>query len=97
MSTTISKLRDAQSTPIDGTNPTTIVPAGVTHTPKQIQLDKANGKLYWSDREGMRVMRVNLDGSDLEASIFGICAATEDKKEGPTAFLEKRAAQCQGR
>jgi hypothetical protein len=67
-----------------GTNPTTIVPAGRAHTPKQIQLDKANGKLYWSDREGMRGMLVNLDASDLEASFFGICAATEDEKEGTT-------------
>jgi len=54
---------------LDGTNPTTIVPAGGTHTPKQIQLDKANGKLYWSDREGMRIMRANLDGSVLETLV----------------------------
>ncbi len=33
----------------------------------------------------------------LEASYFGLCAATEDKKEGTTAFLEKRAPQFQGR
>ncbi len=31
------------------------------------------------------------DGLLLEASYFGLCAATEDKKEGTTAFLEKRA------
>jgi hypothetical protein len=47
----------------DGRNRRVIVPQGVTHTPKQIHLDKENGKLYWSDREGMRVMRANLDGS----------------------------------
>jgi hypothetical protein len=28
---------------------------------------------------------------------FGLCAATEDKKEGTTAFLEKRAPQFHGR
>src|SRR5450432_754962 len=33
----------------------------------------------------------------LEASYFGICAATEDKKEGTSAFLEKRAPQFHGR
>jgi enoyl-CoA hydratase len=37
------------------------------------------------------------EGQLLEASYFGLCAATEDKKEGTTAFLEKRAPQFQGR
>src|SRR5580658_10137640 len=54
---------------LDGGNHKTIVPAGGTHTPKQIQLDKTNGKLYWSDREGMRVMRSNLDGSQIETLV----------------------------
>lgn len=50
----------------DGGNVTTIVPKGEFMTGKQLTLDEANGKLYWSDREGMRVWRANLDGSDLE-------------------------------
>jgi len=54
---------------IDGKNRRVIVPQGVTFTPKQIQLDKQNGKLYWCDREGMRVMRSNLDGSQIETLI----------------------------
>src|ERR1700754_942504 len=37
------------------------------------------------------------EGQLLEASYFGLCAATEDKKEGTTAFLEKRAPQFRGR
>jgi enoyl-CoA hydratase len=37
------------------------------------------------------------EGQLLEASYFGLCAATEDKKEGTTAFLEKRPPQFQGR
>ena len=37
------------------------------------------------------------EGLALEASFFGLCAATEDKKEGTSAFLEKRAAQFQGK
>jgi sugar lactone lactonase YvrE len=45
----------------DGTNLTHIVPPGGTFTPKQLQLDEKNRKLYWCDREGMRVMRANLD------------------------------------
>jgi hypothetical protein len=50
---------------IDGKNRRVIIPPGGTFTPKQIQLDKKNGKLYWCDREGMRVMRCNLDGSQI--------------------------------
>ena len=37
------------------------------------------------------------EGLALEASYFGLCAATEDKKEGTSAFLEKRAPQFGGR
>ena len=37
------------------------------------------------------------EGLALEASYFGLCAATEDKKEGTSAFLAKRAAQFHGR
>src|ERR1700733_919095 len=54
---------------LDGRNVTHIVPSGGTFTPKQLQLDEKNRKLYWSDREGMRVMRVNLDGSKIESLI----------------------------
>jgi hypothetical protein len=54
---------------LDGKNRKVIVPEGRTFTPKQIHLDKGNGKLYWSDREGMRVMRANLDGSQIETLV----------------------------
>ena len=37
------------------------------------------------------------EGLALEASYFGLLAGTEDKKEGTSAFLEKRAPQFQGR
>ena len=37
------------------------------------------------------------EGLALEASFFGLCAGTEDKKEGTSAFLEKRAPQFRGR
>src|SRR5947208_1299639 len=36
------------------------------------------------------------EGLSLEASLFGLCAGTEDKKEGTSAFLEKRKPQFQG-
>jgi hypothetical protein len=54
---------------LDGRNRRIIVPRGITHTPKQIHLDKDGGKLYWCDREGMRVMRANLDGSHVETLV----------------------------
>jgi enoyl-CoA hydratase/carnithine racemase len=37
------------------------------------------------------------EGLLLEASYFGLCAGTDDKKEGTSAFLEKRAPQFRGR
>jgi enoyl-CoA hydratase len=37
------------------------------------------------------------EGLLIEASLFAICAATEDKKEGTSAFLAKRAPKFQGR
>jgi len=49
-------------------------------------LEAANKGMETSQSEGLL----------LEASYFGLCAATEDKKEGTTAFLEKRAPQFRG-
>ena len=37
------------------------------------------------------------DGLFLEATLFAVCCATEDKNEGTRAFLEKRLAQFKGR
>jgi DNA-binding beta-propeller fold protein YncE len=54
---------------LDGNNRTTVVPSGGTYTPKQLHLDVAGRKLYWGDREGMRVMRCGLDGSNVETLV----------------------------
>lgn len=67
---------------LDGRNVTSIVPAGGTYTPKQLQLDKKNGKLYWCDREGMRVMRCNLEGSKIETLVD---TSQGDSRPGPDA------------
>lgn len=37
------------------------------------------------------------EGLALEGKLYALCAATEDKKEGTTAFLEKRPPKFQGR
>jgi enoyl-CoA hydratase/carnithine racemase len=50
-------------------------------------LEAANKGMETSQTEGLL----------LEASYFGLCASTEDKKEGTSAFLEKRAPHFQGR
>jgi hypothetical protein len=54
---------------LDGQNRVTIIGEGKTFTPKQLHLEKKSGKLYWCDREGMRVMRSNLDGSNIETLV----------------------------
>jgi hypothetical protein len=54
---------------LDGGNRRVIIPQGVTFTPKQLHLEKGSGKLYWCDREGMRVMRANLDGTNVETLV----------------------------
>src|SRR5436190_1535159 len=65
---------------LDGQNRKTIVPEGGTFTPKQLHLDKKNGKLYWCDREGMRVMRANLDGAKIETLVD---TSKGDPRPGP--------------
>jgi len=50
-------------------------------------LEAVNKGLETSQAEGMA----------LEASLFGLCAGTNDKKEGTQAFLEKRKPQFQGK
>jgi hypothetical protein len=69
---------------IDGKNRKVIVPVGNTHTPKQLILEKASGKLYWCDREGMRVMRCNLDGSRIETLIEAGCGDVD--RRDPTKW-----------
>jgi len=67
---------------LDGRNRKSIVPQGGTFTPKQVQLEKKSRKLYWCDREGMRVMRANLDGSNIETLVD---TSQGDPRPGPDA------------
>lgn len=64
---------------LDGSNRTTIVPVGGTFTPKQLQFD--DGRLYWSDREGMRVMRAAADGSTIETLVQTGCGDADRKDQ----------------
>jgi len=58
-----------QSVRLDGSDLAMVVSPGGAFTPKQLKIDVAGRKLYWSDREGMRVMRSNLDGSGIEVLV----------------------------
>jgi hypothetical protein len=69
---------------LDGKNRKMILAQGHTHTPKQIILDKKGGKLYWCDREGMRLMRCNLDGSQLQTLIES--GHSEADRKDPTRW-----------
>lgn len=73
---------------LDGSQVTEIVPPGGTFTPKQLQFDNKNRRLYWCDREGMRVMRANLDGSNVETLI--------DTSQGETRPGKDAAKWCVG-
>lgn len=64
----------------DGSNHTTVIPKGSTFTPKQLQLDLTNGFIYWSDREGMRVMRAKLDGTEI-TTLIQTGEGEEDSKD----------------
>src|SRR5947208_8549051 len=66
-----------------------IAQAIIKNAPLAIQycLEAVNHGLEMTQQEGLF----------LEASLFAVSCATEDKNEGTTAFLEKRAANFQGR
>ncbi|KAL1963354.1 hypothetical protein VTN77DRAFT_8475 [Rasamsonia byssochlamydoides] len=54
---------------LDGSDIRPVICQGTINTPKQLVVEPATQKLYFSDREGMRVYRCNYDGSDLETLI----------------------------
>jgi len=65
-------------------------------------LNQINANAPLGVRFSIDAVNKGLDGSVsegllIEASLFGICAGSEDKKEGTTAFLAKRAPNFQGR
>src|SRR5215471_13732232 len=78
---------------INGKNRKVIVPQGATFTPKQIHLDKEKGKLYWCDREGMRVMRADLDGSRVETLVEPQQGSSQGNGDPIAAALDRTPAQ----
>lgn len=67
---------------LDGKNIVTVIePGAKTHTPKQLVIAEKSKKLYWCDREGMRVMRSEFDGENVEMLV----------KNGDVEVAEHRA------
>ena len=79
-----------------------VVPAANLLPRAEAILNKIFSNAPIAIRYALEVVNKGLDTSQdegfaLEASYFGICAGTEDKKEGTSAFLEKRKPQFHGR
>ncbi|KAF9641151.1 hypothetical protein BFW01_g510 [Lasiodiplodia theobromae] len=73
---------------LDGSDVRTLVApgSGGLHTPKQIALDAEARKLYVCDREGMRVHRCNMDGSELETIVQAGDWTDEEQKQDQTRW-----------
>src|SRR5580704_10446314 len=79
-----------------------IVPAADLITRAEAILNKIASNAPLAVKFSLEAVNKGLESSQgegilLEASYFGLCAGTEDKKEGTSAFLEKRAPQFHGR
>ncbi|RYP06665.1 hypothetical protein DL765_009399 [Monosporascus sp. GIB2] len=71
---------------LDGKNIREILPRGAVHTPKQLVIDEKTSKIYVADREGLRVLRCNLDGSGLEVVIKTGNLNKKEEKEDATKW-----------
>jgi enoyl-CoA hydratase/carnithine racemase len=72
---------------------------GKSHRARRGDPEADHGHAPVAVRLSLEAVNKGMDTSQrasLEASYFGLCAATDDKKEGTSAFLEKRAPQFHG-
>ena len=79
-----------------------IVPAGqlISRAEAILHETAANGPIavrYALEATNRGMETSQSEGLALEAAYFGLCAGTDDKREGSTAFLEKRAPRFHGR
>ncbi|KIL90178.1 hypothetical protein FAVG1_06917 [Fusarium avenaceum] len=68
------------SAKLDGSDIRTVVPRGQVHTPKQLHISQESKKIYFCDREGLRIHRCNLDGSEHEVLVQTGDFANEPEK-----------------
>src|SRR5262245_46888470 len=61
--------RSIERVNLDGSDRRTIVAHGTFTTGKQLAADFGAGQLYWCDREGMQVLRCDLDGSNVQTLV----------------------------
>ncbi|HEX7252492.1 MAG TPA: enoyl-CoA hydratase-related protein [Thermoanaerobaculia bacterium] len=79
-----------------------IVPAGQAHAAARELARRIAANGPTAVRYALEAIRSGVEmglaqGQLYEATLFGLCAATEDMKEGMNAFLEKRPAKFTGR
>ncbi|HYB53573.1 MAG TPA: enoyl-CoA hydratase-related protein [Thermoanaerobaculia bacterium] len=79
-----------------------VVPAGKAHEAAVALAGRISGNGPIACRYALEAIRLGAqmpltEALTLEATLFGLCAATQDMREGMTAFLEKRAAKFTGR
>ena len=79
-----------------------VVPAAELISRAEAILAKINANAPLSIKAALEAVNKGMETSQsegvlLEATLFALCASTEDKQEGVTAFLEKRPARFQGR
>ncbi len=79
-----------------------VVPSANLISRSEAILNQINSNGPLGVKYSIDAVNKGLDGSVsegllIEASLFGICAGSEDKKEGTSAFLAKRAPNFQGR
>jgi len=79
---------------LDGSDRRVIVPVGKFVTGKQITFDAKSGRIYWCDREGLRVMSCRTDGSDLTTHVQTGTTAEhrQDRRRHPVGVTVDREA-----
>ncbi|KAJ5923334.1 hypothetical protein N7454_008579 [Penicillium verhagenii] len=71
---------------LDGTDIHTVLDPGTVNTPKQLALDSKSKKIYFCDREGLRVLRCNFDGSALEVLVQTGAYQNPEDGDDPTKW-----------